>query len=120
MRAISAPVRTSTRVSSVVRTGRGYLVQTDRGDDWHADTVVLASGACAIASVPAMAAHLPPGIHSLAPTAYRNPDQLENAGVLVVGASATGIQLAEEIQRSSRPASIARSKRRAGLLIPFR
>lgn len=38
---------------------------------------------------------------------YRNPDQLQEGGVIVVGASATGLQLAEEIHRSGRPVTIA-------------
>jgi putative flavoprotein involved in K+ transport len=41
------------------------------------------------------------------PLLYRNPDQLPQAGVLVVGASATGLQLAEEIHRSGRPVTLA-------------
>jgi putative flavoprotein involved in K+ transport len=38
---------------------------------------------------------------------YRNPEQLEQGGVLVVGASATGVQIADEIQRSGRPVTLA-------------
>src|SRR5438874_10301443 len=38
---------------------------------------------------------------------YRNPDQLAEGGVLVVGASATGVQIAHEIQRSGRPVTLA-------------
>lgn len=105
-RAIAAPVRTHTRVLSVRRTEAGYLVRTDRGD-WQAWTVVLASGACNVPCVPKLAEALPPAIRTLTPIDYRNPDQLEQGGVLVVGASATGIQLAEEIHRSGRPVTLA-------------
>jgi len=42
----------------------------------------------------------------LTPSQYRNPDQLEQGGVMVVGASATGLQLAEEIHRSGRPVTL--------------
>ena len=52
-KAISAPVRTHTTVTSVRRTEAGYLVRTDRGD-WQCRTVVLASGACNIARVPGL------------------------------------------------------------------
>ena len=52
-RSIAAPVRTHTTVTSVRRDDAGYLVRTDRGD-WRCATVVLASGACNIARVPAM------------------------------------------------------------------
>jgi putative flavoprotein involved in K+ transport len=105
-KAISAPVETHTKVVALRRTEDGYHVATDRGD-WRARTVVLASGACNVASVPKVATTLPEGLHTLTPMAYRNPDQLEHGGVLVVGASATGTQLAEEIHRSGRPVTLA-------------
>ena len=103
---ISAPVRTWTRVTSVQPTDTGYLVTTDRGD-WHARAVVVASGACNIPCVPRLAEVVPSAVRMLTPHAYRNPDQLEPGGVLVVGASATGVQLAEEIHRSGRPVTLA-------------
>ncbi len=105
-RAISAPVRTGTRVVSLRPTDAGYLVRTDRGD-WHARTVVIATGACAIPRVPALADTLPASVRTLTAAEYRNPDRLEQGGVLVVGASATGVQLADEIHRSGRPVTLA-------------
>src|SRR5690349_19829534 len=105
-RVISAPVRAQTRVISVRHTGEHYQVKTDQGD-WHCDTVVIATGACNIPQVPALAAAIPATIASLTPMQYRNPDQLDQGGVLVVGASATGVQIAEEIHRSGRPVTIA-------------
>jgi putative flavoprotein involved in K+ transport len=105
-RTIAAPVQTHTRVSSLRRTDAGYRVGTDRGD-WHARAVVIASGACNIPCVPRLAEAVPPAIRMLTPTQYRNPDQLEPGGVLVVGASASGIQLADEIHRSGRPVTLA-------------
>ena len=104
--AVAAPVQTHTRVTAVRRTDAGYLVRTDRGD-WHTRAVVLATGACNVPCVPRLAAALPPSIRTLTPIDYRNPDQLERGGVLVVGASATGIQLADEIHRSGRPVTLA-------------
>jgi putative flavoprotein involved in K+ transport len=104
--AISAPVRTHTKVTLVRRSGEGYEVSTDQGR-WQCDTVVLATGACNIPQVPAVAEALPPGINTLTPMQYRNPGPLEYGGVLVVGASATGTQIAEEIHRSGRPVTIA-------------
>jgi len=79
---------------------------TDRGE-WQCRTVVIASGACSIATVPACATAVPAGIATVTPLDYRNPDRLEAGGVLVVGASATGVQLAEEIHRSGRPVTLA-------------
>jgi len=103
---ISAPVRTHTTVTSVRAADDGYVVRTDQGE-WRCRTVVLATGACNIAHVPALAEGVPPGIATLTPMAYRNPDQLADGGVLMVGASATGTQLADEIHRSGRPVTLA-------------
>ena len=103
---ISAPVRTNTRVTSVRRNDTGYEVITDQGD-WHSQTVVLATGACNIPNLPKLAEALPTAIATLAPIAYRNPDQLPLGGVLIIGASATGTQLADEIHRSGRPVTMA-------------
>jgi putative flavoprotein involved in K+ transport len=103
---IEAPVRTHTAVTSVRRSEDGYAVTTSRGE-WRSRIVVLASGACNIAAVPAIAAALPPGIASVSPMQYRNPQELAHGGVLVVGASATGVQIADEIQRSGRAVTLA-------------
>jgi putative flavoprotein involved in K+ transport len=103
---ISAPVRTHTTVTSVRRDDDGYTVRTDQGD-WRARTVVLATGACNIPEIPAVAAAVPSSIATLTPVQYRNPDQLDDGGVLVVGASATGVQIADEIHRSGRPVTLA-------------
>jgi putative flavoprotein involved in K+ transport len=104
--AISAPVRMRTTVTAVRRTQGGYAVATDQGE-WRSRAVVLASGACNKVNVPALAAALPATLASLTPLQYRNPGQLEDGGVLVVGAAATGVQLADEIQRSGRPVTLA-------------
>jgi putative flavoprotein involved in K+ transport len=103
---ISAPVQTNTQVTSVRRTDTGYEVATDQGD-WHCRTVVLASGACNIANVPTLAQAIPSHIAQVTPTEYRNPDQLAEGGVLVVGVAATGAQLAQEIHQSGRPVTVS-------------
>ena len=104
--AIAAPVRTHTTVTSVRPTDGGYLVSTTQGA-WRARSVVLASGACNLPRIPAVATALPASIRQISPLDYRNPDQLEPGGVLVVGASASGIQIAEEIHRSGRPVTLS-------------
>ncbi len=105
-RVIAAPVRAETTVTSVRPADPGYVVVTDQGE-WRVPTVVLASGACNIARIPALAEAVPSHIATLTPDRYRNPDQLEEGGVLMVGASATGTQLADEIHRSGRPVTLA-------------
>ena len=102
----AAPVRANTTVVSVRPVERGYVVQTDQ-DTWHARTVVSASGGSAVPHVPALRDGLPAGITSLTPAEYRNPGELPDGGVLVVGASASGVQIAEELYRSGRPVTLA-------------
>ncbi len=103
---ISAPVQTHTQVTSVRPSNGGYAVATNQGD-WHCRSVVLASGACNIPLIPAVAEAVPATIDMITPVQYRNPGELEEGGVLVVGAAATGVQLAEEIHRSGRPVTLA-------------
>ncbi len=99
-------MQTNTTVLALRASTSGYNVVTDQGE-WSAPTVVLASGASNLPIVPAVAAALPPWILSMTPRSYRGPDCLPEGGVLVVGGSATGIQLAAEIQRSGRPVTLS-------------
>jgi len=105
-RHIEAPVHTRTTVTGVEPQGEGYCVVTDYGS-WQCRAVVLATGAFNRASVPAVSQAVPPDVHQVTARDYRNPAELPGGGVLVVGASATGVQLADEIQRSGRPVTLA-------------
>ena len=105
-RVIAAPVRTHTVVTSVRKSDARYRVSTDQGD-WQCRCVVMAGGGCNIPNIPKLAEALPPSIATMTPMTYRNPYQLAAGGVLVVGASATGTQLAEEIHNSGRPVTLA-------------
>ncbi len=84
----------------------GYHVVTDHGQ-WRCRAVVIASGAHNIPAVPPLCAALPRSLRALTTKDYRNPGQLDDRGVLVVGASATGLQLADEIHRSGRQVTLA-------------
>ena len=103
---VAAPLRTHTTVTAVRRSAADYEVVTDRGV-WRCDAVVIATGAFNRPSVPAVASAIPHSIATLSATQYRNPEQLETGGVLVVGASASGAQIADEIQRSGRSVTLA-------------
>jgi len=105
-RAVRAPVRTGTEVLSIRPDGAAYHVLTGRGE-FRSRAVVLAGGACNIATVPAAGTDVPGAVAQLTPLGYRGPDRLPDGGVLVVGASATGVQLAAEIRRSGRPVTLA-------------
>ena len=101
-----APVRTGTNVTSVRRSGDGYQVTTTSGEI-HCRAVVIASGACNQPALPAFKDAVPPAVQQLTPLRYRDPAQLPEGGVLVVGASATGVQLAAELRQSGRPVTLS-------------
>lgn len=103
---IAAPVETGTTVTSVEAAGGGYRVRTDRGD-WHCRALVLASGAYNLPHYPPVSDAVPAWVTQLGAGRYRSPADLDDGGVLVVGASATGVQLADEIHRSGRPVTLA-------------
>jgi putative flavoprotein involved in K+ transport len=94
------PVETRTTVTRVNRSGDGYTVATDRGT-FACRVLVIASGACNVPVVPAWAAQLPVTA-SLTPFQYHAPARLPAGGVMIVGASATGVQLAREIRACGR------------------
>jgi putative flavoprotein involved in K+ transport len=104
--AISAPVRAHTTVNSVGQVDGGYRVATSNGEI-RCRSIVLASGAANVPHVPAVRQAVPRGIDCFTAFDYDNPERLPPGGVLVVGASATGVQLADEIQRSGRPVTLA-------------
>ncbi len=97
------PVETETSVEVIDRDAfdENFLVTTTRGV-WHARNIVLATGYSDRPLVPSMASRLDGGVLQVVPSEYRNPAALPDGGVVVVGASATGIQLADEIQASGR------------------
>lgn len=101
-----APVRTNTEVTSVTCADSEYVVATSQGEI-RCRTMIVASGACNLPSVPALASQLPPSIVQFTPNVYRNPSQLPEGGVLVVGPSATGVQLASEIHASGRRVTLS-------------
>jgi putative flavoprotein involved in K+ transport len=105
-RAVAAPIQPHTRVLRAMAGQQGYLVSTDRGP-WWARALVIATGACHATRVPAWARQLPDSIAQVLPEDYRSPRELPAGGVLVVGASSTGAQLAEEIHLSGRPVTLS-------------
>lgn len=104
--AIGAPVIGDVEVLSVQSGATGFIIRTSRGS-MTARAVVVATGACQKSAVPAFARHLAPDIAGIVPDTYHSPGALPDGNVLVVGASATGIQLAREIHLSGRNVTLA-------------
>lgn len=102
-----APVQTGTTVQVLERlTDHRFRISTNNGD-WSACNVVVATGFCDKPRVPAFSSAIPDHVVQVVPTDYRNPSQVPRTGVLVVGASATGLQIADELVEAGRRVTLA-------------
>ena len=101
-----APIRQETRVHSLDADGGGYRLVTGRGDI-ACSSVVIANGACGLPRRPGFAGAVPAGILQLTPQDYKRPADVREGGVLVVGASASGLQIARELAAAGRRVTLA-------------
>ncbi len=106
-----APVAEATTVEEVAlvapASDHPHLAVTDRGT-WRARHVVVATGPNGVPRWPAaVATEGAGGVEVIAASRYRNPAQLASGGVLVVGASASGVQIADELARAGREVVLA-------------
>lgn len=101
-RMIDAPIRTGVEVKQVVRaSGRaGFIVETSEGTI-HANRVVAATGPFQRPVIPAIAPQ-DESLLQIHSAHYRNPQQLPEGAVLVVGAGSSGVQIADELNRAGR------------------
>ncbi|HSO56047.1 MAG TPA: NAD(P)/FAD-dependent oxidoreductase [Actinomycetes bacterium] len=95
------PVRNGVRVDGLTRQGDRYLV-TAGERRFEAANVVVAAGAYHHPLVPSFAPELDPGILQLHSSGYRRPAQLQEGGVLVVGAANSGAEIAVELSGAHR------------------
>lgn len=98
---IATPIQTETGVLSVEPFGDEYIIRTTRGD-WQCRSIVIATGCMSTPNIPAFAKDLSTSVRTLSSKDYRNPEQIEDGGVLVVGPSASGVQIAQELQLAGR------------------
>ncbi len=103
---IDAPLLPGVTVKGVRAADPGFEVVTDQGP-WECEAVVAATGGMTEPRVPELSSALPPGIRQLNALEYRNPGQIDEGEVLVVGAAASGTQIAHELQVAGRQVTIA-------------
>jgi putative flavoprotein involved in K+ transport len=102
----AAPVVEGSAVVRVDGRDDGFDVLTTN-DHWRSSNVVIATGWCDQPAVPTGASQLDRSVAQLDPSTYRHPGSMPDGGVLVVGASASGVQLADELARAGRPVVLA-------------
>jgi len=99
---INAPLHCGVEVKQVTRnpSGSGFIVETSHGTV-KAQRVVAATGPFQKPIIPAIAPK-DEGLTQIHSIAYKNPQQLPEGAVLVVGAGSSGVQIADELQRAGR------------------
>jgi putative flavoprotein involved in K+ transport len=102
----AAPVRTGTTVLSVTAADPGYVVATDQGT-WRTRNVVVATGPWGRPHVPESVDVAGTDLRLTTASQYRNPGALPDGGVLVVGGSSSGVQIADELSRAGREVVLA-------------
>lgn len=90
------PMLFDTKVDELARDGDTYLI-TAGTLHLKANYVIVATGAYPTPRVPAFASQLDPAINQVHSVAYRNPRQLWDGPVLVVGAGNSGVEIALEL-----------------------
>ncbi|HEY2303298.1 MAG TPA: NAD(P)/FAD-dependent oxidoreductase [Acidimicrobiales bacterium] len=102
----AAPILEQTPVQAVALGRDGFEVVAG-GTSWRARNVVVATGWADRPAIPRCADRLPAGIQQLTGASYRRPEQIAGQRVLVVGASASGAQIASELARAGRDVTLA-------------
>ena len=99
---IRAPVREGVAVTNLsAHPAGGFTLATSEGV-YSASNVVLAVSGYHVPSIPRIAERLPAEIVQVHSSNYRNPDQLPEGGVLVVGTGQSGCQIAEDLHLAGR------------------
>lgn len=105
VRRFELPYVPGVRVEDISSEGEAFVLRS--GDrEWRSRNVVIATGGHRIPKVPAFAGELDPGILQLHSQDYKNPGQLKEGPVLVVGLGNSGAEIALEVARS-RPTLLA-------------
>jgi putative flavoprotein involved in K+ transport len=95
------PVQTGVAVDGVTR-ANGWFVVSAGEQRFEAKNVIVATGACRIPAIPVFAQELDPSIVQIHSAEYRNPSQLQEGDVLLVGAGNSGAEISVELARSHR------------------
>ncbi|RWA75869.1 NAD(P)/FAD-dependent oxidoreductase [Mesorhizobium sp.] len=103
-----APIECGVEVLSCKRVGSGFALRTSAGD-WSAKAVVVATGHCDRPMI-LFASDTRGGPLSLHASQYRSPGELPPGGVLIVGASSSGVQIADELARTGRRVTLSVGK----------
>ena len=101
------PLVQGVRVDRMRKGADGVFELSTSAGAFTADQVVVATGPYHTRSIPALAQRLPEGVEQFHSSGYRNPDQLPDGAVLVVGTGQSGCQIAEDLHLAGRRVHLA-------------
>jgi putative flavoprotein involved in K+ transport len=99
--AFNPPVLEGVEVTQLYSEGHGFALETTAGA-FTASHVCIATGGYHTPITPRMAERLPPRLMQIHANQYRNPAQLPEGAVLVVGTGQSGCQIAEDLHLAGR------------------
>lgn len=105
----TCPLREGVAVTAADLDGENWRVQTSEGEVRTANLVAATGGENAPV-VPSVASRMPSRIAQFHASAYRNPNQLPEGAVLVVGSAQSGCQIAADLRNSGRDVFLSTSK----------
>ncbi len=105
------PIKNGVTVTNATRNtdGTNFNITTDQGD-YNSQNLIVASGNQNIATTPAAADKVPANVTSMTNADFKNPDQLPDGAVMVVGSAQSGAQITEELLESGRSVYLSTSK----------
>jgi putative flavoprotein involved in K+ transport len=106
-RSFDPPLQLGVTVTDVRATPDGFCVVAD-DETWTSEAVVVATGASSEPRLPPAAIDIPSRLTQITALEYRRPQDLDSrGGVLVVGASASGVQIADELLEDGPRVTVA-------------
>ena len=104
---VDAPILEGVTVTNITRAPDGTFTVKSTAGDWTTDHVVMAISGYHLPSIPRVGERLPLDLYQIHSQAYRNPQQLPEGEVLIVGTGQSGCQLAEDLHLAGRKVHIA-------------
>ncbi|WP_067726789.1 flavin-containing monooxygenase [Oceanobacillus damuensis] len=111
------PIQFNTEVISVEKMNGNFFLKTNK-DEYQAKNIVIATGAFQTPKIPSFSKNLPNNIHQLHSSQYKNPNEIKDGNVLVVGGGNNGAQIAVELSKE-RDTYLACSKKPGFLPLVF-
>ena len=108
------PINTGVTVTSVIKDGEIFVLETanNQGELKKVKTknIVVASGYMQKPSFPKLMKLVPDHVTQLHAGTYRNPEEISQGGVVVVGGGQSGVQIAEELAVAGKEVYLCSSK----------